>query len=81
MTADVPGQPALQYNSVRQVVVVEVLSRRLQERAEPPVEGEEAALDGFVKWCHDGPGFARVTDVEEERSPATGEFSGFSIRY
>jgi acylphosphatase len=43
-------------------------------------EGEEAAVDELIAWCRLGPPGARVTDVEVERGPATGELRGFSVR-
>lgn len=43
-------------------------------------EGEEAAVERLVRWCHDGPAGARVTDVEVRREEARGALGGFSIR-
>ena len=42
-------------------------------RVEARLEGDEAAVDGVVAYCHEGPDTARVesvsvTDVEPERS-------------
>ncbi|NQT94255.1 MAG: acylphosphatase [Lentisphaerae bacterium] len=44
-------------------------------------EGEADALRGFVGWCRAGPSHARVMDVDESTSDATGEFRSFRIRY
>ena len=41
-------------------------------------EGEDAAVEKLIAWCRIGPRDARVTDVEIERGPATGEFRSFS---
>jgi len=43
-------------------------------------EGPEAALEALIAWCRKGPPTARVDEVREERSPATGEFRGFEVR-
>ncbi|MGH7899332.1 MAG: acylphosphatase [Candidatus Binatia bacterium] len=42
-------------------------------------EGPEAAIERFIEWCREGPPGARVTKVDVERGPATGEFRGFSV--
>jgi acylphosphatase len=44
-------------------------------------EGEEASLRRLADWCRRGPPGAHVDEVEESWHPATGELSGFSIRY
>ena len=43
-------------------------------------EGPEADLDRLLAALRDGPPSAHVEQVDEHRSPATGAFSGFSIR-
>lgn len=42
------------------------------------VEGEEAELDHFVKWCHKGSPLSKVTEVKVEEGELK-EFSGFDI--
>lgn len=42
-------------------------------------EGEPAALEDFIRWCHRGPQAARVTDVERAESEPTGEFRAFTV--
>lgn len=49
-------------------------------RVEVIAEGPDAALDSFVRWCHEGPPAARVDSVEVSASGATGEFTGFTTR-
>lgn len=44
-------------------------------------EGPRAALASFEVFLHQGPPGAHVTHVDIAYSPATGEFSGFNIRY
>jgi acylphosphatase len=43
-------------------------------------EGPEADLDRLVGALHEGPPSGYVDRVDEHRMPATGEFTGFSIR-
>ncbi len=42
-------------------------------------EGDEAAVQRLVEWCHHGPPDARVARVAVEWDEATGEFAGFTI--
>jgi acylphosphatase len=44
-------------------------------------EGQRETLEIFLAFLQDGPPAARVTSVEAVWLPATGSFSGFSIRY
>ncbi|MGH8059812.1 MAG: acylphosphatase [Candidatus Entotheonellia bacterium] len=44
------------------------------------VEGEDAAVQGFIAWCHRGPPSARVVDVHVTWEPYQGEFDTFTIR-
>lgn len=44
-------------------------------------EGDKARLEQFVVWCHGGPPGAVVTDLDVEWQEASGEFTGFVIRY
>ncbi|RKH10307.1 acylphosphatase [Corallococcus sp. CA053C] len=46
---------------------------------EATVEGEPAALEAFIRWCHEGPRTARVTDVARTDGEATGEFRTFTV--
>jgi len=32
-------------------------------------EGEEEKLDAFILWCNEGPGWARITKVNVQRTP------------
>ena len=43
-------------------------------------EGSDRALDSLVEQVRRGPPGAEVSDVDVRRGPATGRFSGFSIR-
>ncbi|RLD90294.1 MAG: acylphosphatase [Bacteroidetes bacterium] len=42
-------------------------------------EGSEENLDAFILWCHDGPGWARVTNITVQRTPAFG-YDEFTIK-
>jgi acylphosphatase len=46
---------------------------------EAVAEGESAALEDFIRWCHQGPQAARVTDVERADGEPTGEFRTFTV--
>ncbi|WP_224365288.1 acylphosphatase [Hyalangium versicolor] len=46
---------------------------------EAVAEGEPAALEEFIRWCHRGPQAARVTDVERSDGEASGEFRTFIV--
>ncbi len=43
-------------------------------------EGEEEKLKEFIAWCHKGPWFAKVTQVEQEWSDALQGFTDFEVR-
>jgi acylphosphatase len=43
------------------------------------VEGDPDAVDAFVRWCHDGPRFARVSAVAVTPAADTGATS-FEVR-
>jgi acylphosphatase len=46
---------------------------------EAVAEGEDAALEDFIQWCHRGPSTARVTHVDCVRAEATREFPSFTV--
>ncbi len=46
---------------------------------EAVAEGEPAALEDFIRWCHRGPQAARVTDVERSDGQPSGEFPTFTV--
>ncbi len=35
-------------------------------------EGEDEAVDALVRWCHDGPGMARVSSVAVREAATSG---------
>lgn len=44
-------------------------------------EGRAEELASFIDWCRRGPSAASVSDVRVEWAEATGEFTGFNLRY
>lgn len=42
-------------------------------------EGEPAALEDFIRWCHRGPPSARVSQVERTDGAPSGEFPSFTV--
>ena len=43
------------------------------------VEGDETGLREFLKWCHEGPELATVTEVEHDTQETVG-LRGFEIQ-
>ena len=44
-------------------------------------EGEDDAIEGFIKYCHKGPPGAFVRNVEISEEKFKNEFEDFNIRY
>jgi acylphosphatase len=56
--------------------------RNLQDgRVEAVFEGDDSNVKEMIKWCHTGPSYASVSDLEVDWDKATGEFNSFEIRY
>ena len=51
------------------------------DSVEVMAEGPRPALDSLLAFLHTGPAHARVERVAAEWEAATGEFTGFVIRY
>jgi acylphosphatase len=49
-------------------------------RVEAEAEGERAAVEALIRWCHRGPPAARVDSVEVEWSAPTGAAGPFTAR-
>ena len=43
-------------------------------------EGPQKNVEHFVDWCHKGPSFARVDQVDVDWTEPTGEYDTFEIR-
>ena len=52
---------------------------RMDGAVEAVVEGEKAAVQAFIVWCHKGPPGAEVADVQVTMEPYTDEYQGFRI--
>ncbi len=50
-------------------------------RVEALFEGDQAAVQAMVSWCHSGPPNAYVTGVEVSYEPYSGQFTSFGVRY
>jgi len=42
-------------------------------------EGEEEKLDAFILWCNEGPGWARISNVQAQQTPPFG-YNDFVIK-
>jgi acylphosphatase len=49
-------------------------------RVEALLEGEAAAVQAFIDWCHHGPPRAHVTDVQVIWEAYEGTFDDFAVR-
>jgi acylphosphatase len=49
-------------------------------RVESVFEGEEQAVKALVEYCHHGPSYARVENVDVTWEDYRGEFSDFKMR-
>jgi acylphosphatase len=56
------------------------VKNRYDGKVEAVFEGEEPKLEQMITWCHQGPSYARVVNVEVNWEEYTGEFNSFSIR-
>jgi len=52
---------------------------RIDGSVEAVVEGEKAAVQAFIAWCHQGPPGAEVSDVQVTLEPYADECEGFRI--
>jgi acylphosphatase len=50
-------------------------------RVEAVFEGEESSIEKVIGWCHQGPSYASVDEVEVYWEEFRDEFQIFSIRY
>lgn len=49
-------------------------------RVEAVFEGEEEAVKALVEYCHHGPSYARVTNIDASWEDYRGEFSDFKMQ-
>lgn len=45
------------------------------------MQGDDAAVDKLLAWCHHGPPGARVIDVHVEAGQTDAALKGFDLRY
>jgi acylphosphatase len=57
------------------------VKNRWDGKVEAVFEGGQPKVRRMVSWCHRGPRLAQVESVDVRWGEATGEFSGFSVRY
>jgi acylphosphatase len=50
-------------------------------RVEAVFEGDDAPVDAILAWCKKGPLPARVTHVDVQEEPFSGQHEDFKIRY
>jgi acylphosphatase len=50
-------------------------------RVEIIAEGPRDRIEQLIKWCHQGPPLARVTEVKTSWEQATGQYDRFDVRY
>jgi len=55
------------------------VQNRLDGSVEALVDGEKAAVQAFIAWCHQGPPGAQVSDVQITLEPYADECAGFQI--
>lgn len=48
---------------------------------EAVVEGERADVESLLEWCWQGPPLARVTAVDVNWEPPSGNYAAFDVRY
>lgn len=50
-------------------------------RVEAVFEGDRQILDGMLTWCHKGPPYAYVKEVQVNWQPYQGDFKDFRVVY
>jgi len=73
---------AFRYYTIRQAKSLGVTGwvRNLRDgRVEVLIEGEESQVNQMVDWCRHGPRTARVSDIQTESLPYTGNFHDFDV--
>lgn len=54
---------------------------RFNGSVETVAEGDQEALDAFLRHIQTGPGPSHVDEVKADWQPATGEFNNFQVRW
>ena len=50
-------------------------------RVEVVAEGSKDSLEEFIKWCRQGPSFAKVNNIEVSWEKYKGEYATFEIKF
>ncbi len=50
-------------------------------RVEAVFEGDDSAVDTMLAWCRKGPSSARVTLVDVQEGPFSGQYKDFKIKF
>jgi len=50
-------------------------------KVEAVVEGPREIVERFISWCHEGPRYANVSDVNVEWERPSGEFKDLDISF
>jgi acylphosphatase len=50
-------------------------------RVEVLFEGNDAPVEAMLAWCWKGPSSARVTHVDVQEEPCSGQYEDFNIKY
>ncbi len=50
-------------------------------RVELVAEGTAQAVDALIQWCHQGPPYAGVDEVDVKEQAPTGKYDAFDVRY
>lgn len=67
--------------AAQQIGVTGWVRNRINGTVETVAEGNQAALDAFLRQIGSGPGPSYVDEVEIKWLDATGEFSNFKVRW
>ncbi len=50
-------------------------------RVELVAEGSASTVDALIKWCHQGPPYAKVDRVDVEEQEPTGKYDAFDVHF
>lgn len=75
---------AFRYSAIRQAQLLGVtgwVKNVFDGRVELLIEGDDTAVNQMIAWCYHGPRAARVTEVQEETLPYSGQYPSFEVRF
>ena len=65
----------------RELAIVGWVGNRLDGSVEVLAEGEQASLESFVEWLHEGSPDAEVDSVDVTWNEPSGEYTSFTVSY